>query len=435
MITKCDVVVVGGGPSGGYISYSLANDGFKVCLVDSNPLEKIGFKACGGISSSYILHYFKKIGLDYDIVVDHSFDEVNIIDTKLNQLSNIKINLVHLNRERIGKELSTILLDKGVRILSNTRAIKLIIQEDSVTGVKLSNGENIKSSLVIDASGFNGLLRQQMIKYIPFWDISRDDIIIAIMENLRGHQLFKTFTLTIDKGLIPGGYGWLTPIRDKITIGLGLKMSIKNLSLRYRLSLLKRIMLTQGESRGIFTGLIYARRPFPTLVYNGYALVGESGSQGNPLFGGGVLGALIGSDIAFKALRKSLESNSCDKPVLVDSLWRYNFEFMHRRGKFLATLDALRMFVQSLSDEEIKEFISYLPNKLTFDLKDIVGISIRAIKMISKSRIFWRIFDMYRASLEIQRLYSKYPKKPQQFKEWVNKDLEIFESLKKKLIV
>jgi len=434
MATKCDVVVVGGGPSGGYISYSLANDGFKVCLVDSNPPGKLGFKACGGISSSYILHYFKKIGLDYDIVVDHSFDEVNIVDTKLNQLANIKIDLVHLNRKHIGKELTTILLDKGVHILSNTRAIKLVIQENSVRGVKLSNGNSIESPLVIDASGFNGLLRQQMVKYVPFWDISRDDIIIAIMEHLRGPQLFKTFTLAIDRGLIPGGYGWLTPIRDRSAIGLGLKLNIKHLSLRYRLSLLKRVMLTQGESEGVFTGLIYARRPFPTLVYNGYALVGEAGSQGNPLFGGGVLGALIGSDIAFKALRKSLESSSCDKPILIDALWRYNFEFMHQRGKFLATLDALRMFAQSLSNEEMKEFISYLPNKLTFDLKDIVKISIRAIKMISKSRIFWRIFDMYRASLEIQKLYGKYPKKPQQFREWVNKDLEIFESLRKKLM-
>ncbi len=434
MITKCDVVIVGGGPSGGYISYNLANDGFKVCLVDSNPLDRLGFKACGGISSSYILNYFKKIGLDNEEIIDYSFDNVDIVDTKLNRLANIKVDLIHINRRNLGKHLSTILLDKGVNILSNTRAVRLIVKEDEVHGVKLSNGDEIESILVIDASGFNGLLRQQMIKYVPFWNISRDDLIIAIMEQLQGPQPFKTFTLTIDRGLIPGGYGWLTPGKNNSTVGLGIKLGIKHLSLRYRLSLLKRIMLAQGENKGAFIGLIYARRPFPTLVYNGYALVGEAGSQGNPLFGGGILGALIGSDIAFKAIRKSLESHSSEKPLLIDSLWRYNFEFMHRRGKFLATLDALRMFAQSLTDEEMKEFISYLPSKLTFDLKDIVKISVKAIKMISRSRIFWRIFDMYRASLEIQRLYSKYPKRPQDFQEWVSKDLEIFESLKKKLM-
>ncbi len=430
---KYDVVIVGGGPAGGYLSYNLAKDGFNVCLIDSNPIDRVGFKACGGISSDYILNYLKKINLNQEAIIDDSFEEVNIIDTKLNTLASIKINLVHLDREAMGKELSNALRNENISILSNLRAIKLLIRNSSVHGVKLSDGSSIETSLVVDASGFNGLLRQQASQYVPYWHITKSDLVIAIMEILKGAQPFRTFTLTIDKSLIPGGYGWITPSQNKSAIGLGLKLDVKNVSLRYRLLLLKRIVLAKGEKKRSLIGLIYARRPFPTLVYNGYALVGEAGSQGNPLFGGGILGAFIGSDIAFKSLRKSLESND-EHPVSIDSLWRYNFEFMHQRGKFLATLDALRMFAQSLSEDEMKEFISHLPSKLTFDLKDIVKIGVKAIKMISKSRIFWRIFDMYRANLEIQKLYSKYPKRPQDFEEWVKKDLEIFESLRNKLL-
>ena len=428
-----DVIVVGGGPAGSYIAYTLSKDGFQVCLVDSNPRDLFGYKPCGGISSPLILDYFKKMNLEKEDIIQETFDEVILLDNQLNSLAQIKIPLVHIDRKKLGNNIVQELMEKNVHIINNTRAIKLDIKDDFVIGIFLSNGMHLKSSLIIDASGFSGLLRSQLISRIPEWSIDKEDLIIAILEKIRGLRVFNTFTLIVDKGLFPGGYGWITPSKEIHTVGLGLQPIVSNIALRYRLSVLKKNFQIRGEKLETGIGLIYARRPFPSLVYNGYALIGESGSQGNPLFGGGVFGALIAAEIAHRQIKKALETSESQLSVSMEELWRYNIEFMRNRGKLLATLDVLRLFAQGLTEEELKEFISYLPEKISFKLKDIVKIGIKALKTITRSRIFWRIFDVYRAVVEVQNIYDKYPKRVNEFKAWAKKDAEIFTILKKKL--
>jgi len=428
-----DILVIGGGPAGSYIALKFANDGFKVGIVDKNQRTNFWFKHCGSIVSPTVFDFFKKVDIEVPDAAKTYFETVKVFDNQLAELAMVKLPLVHLDRVILGKTVIDKIVQNDIQLFDNNMAIKLILDKNTVKGVQLQTGDKIYSRIVIDATGYIGLLRSQLLQLVPIWRIDKEDVELAIMTTIKGRSIMETLSLIVDKTLFPGGYGWVTPNKNSFTVGLGLQPIIRNISLHGRLSLLRKLLGVRGEYTPPGVGLIYARRPFGTLVYNGYALVGESGSQGNPLFGGGILGALIAADMAFKSIKNCIENSINENPTISD-LWRYNIDFMKDRGKFLAILDALRIFVQGLSNEELKELASYLPPKVSLKLRDTVKIGLKALKTIAKSRIFWRIFDAYRAAIEVQRLYEKYPKKPEDFAHWSKSDNELFAKLKEKLL-
>ena len=150
---KYDAVIAGGGPAGSFLAHLLASEGYKVALVEYKNTENyMAAKACGSLSSEKVLDLLRIMGIDEKEVVDSRFKTVSILDGALNDLSRVKLNLVHLDRYNLGREVLEILAADGVEVLTGCRADELIMKDDVVQGFKSSKGVVYRGRITIDLS-------------------------------------------------------------------------------------------------------------------------------------------------------------------------------------------------------------------------------------------------------------------------------------------
>lgn len=192
------------------------------------------------------------------------------------------------------------------------------------------------------------------------------------------------------------------------------------------------------EALGCAGGRVAARRPLDTMVANGLMLVGDSACQALPITGRGVSGALTGATLAAEVAASALASGE----VSVETLWRYNREYVARRGAELAALDCLRIFLQQLSEDEVSRGMAagvIGPREVDSTLAGRPG----PLPPQSRARsIFRAMRDIplvvradaaLRSGRKARELYSQYPAEydPPEFAEWRQEASFLFEDVER----
>ncbi|MHA1615997.1 MAG: FAD-dependent oxidoreductase [Candidatus Njordarchaeales archaeon] len=428
-----DVLIAGGGFAGSFLAYKLASESFRVALFEYKKNQDfLGNKACGGLSSQKVIDFLKEMDIDVENVVDESFKHITIFDERFNELSRIRLDLVHINREKLGQEILQRLKEVGVGVFTCKKVENLVLENSYVSGFMLSDEKVQRGLVTIDATGFNATLRKRLTGYLPETEISLNDLIVGGVDEIPNTSDFETPTIILSNTLAPGGYCWITPLERKTIIGLGLTPLPDGVSLSDRLVYLRRILrIKQRPARRLY-GVLPIRRPLSSSVFNGFMVLGDAASHGNPVFEGGIYGALYVAKVASNVLIETL--NSSDNPPSTNDLWEFNIRFMRDRGWMLAMLDALRIFVQKFSPKNLYLFASALPERMSFDLNTILHVSLALLTNILKPRIFWSLVDIARYTAIVQDLYLNYPHNPEKIFEWTNRVNAIFDKIKKKKI-
>jgi flavin-dependent dehydrogenase len=126
-------------------------------------------------------------------------------------------------------------VDAGAVLLDNTIVTDPIIHESFVKGVVAKNLKTMKktelrSDVVVDASGFSAVLRKKLSPEIGVdLDVKNDDV-EACYREIR--VLAKTESdlefcdIYLDQTVSPGGYFWIFPEGEKrVNVGLGVSMT------------------------------------------------------------------------------------------------------------------------------------------------------------------------------------------------------------------
>jgi len=431
---KYDAVIAGGGPAGSFLAHLLASEGYKVALVEYKNAENyMAAKACGSLSSEKVLDLLRIMGIDEKEVVDSRFKTVSILDGTLNDLSRVKLNLVHLDRYNLGREMLEILAADGVEVLTGYRADELIMKDDVVQGFKSSNGVVYRGRITIDTTGFGGTLRRQLASKLPDAYFEPDDIIVGAVSEINKVSFeFDEPTIILSNTLAPGGYCWVTPLEKNTLIGLGFPPSFDNVLLENRLLYLYRILKIRPLTLRKYYGVLPIRRPLASSVFNGFMVLGDAASHGNPLFEGGIYGALYAAKLADEIISNALTEK--DDVLGINDLWTFNVRYMRERGWILGVLDVLRLFIQKFSQKNLYLFASALPEKMSFDLDTILHISLGLLTTILKPRIFWSLMEIAKHTIAIQDLYLRYPESPSEVFTWARKVENILKEVKKKKI-
>ena len=109
------------------------------------------------------------------------------------------------------------------------------------------------------------------------------------------------------------------------------------------------------------------RRPLWSCAADGIMFIGDSACQVNPLHGGGIDPSMRAGYHAANSAVHALENNNYS----IDELWDYNYNVMTSFGAEFASLDLLRIVLQSLSNKGLnfglerdllseKKFLKYL---------------------------------------------------------------------------
>lgn len=450
-----DVIIVGAGTGGTTAARFTAKKGLNVCLIDRKKREDIGDKICGDAVGNEIFDILK---------INHPKDEelsCHIKGAKLYS-PNLKkcINLVDpkqtgyiVNRLEFGQRLLNEALDAGVnKFLDKTMVLDLLYKNGTINGVqiKLENGEKVdlRANIIIDASGFYSPLRKKVKSSLIEKDVLREDSILCYREIVKFSpkdqevQDPEYITLILDQEKAPGGYIWYFPKNESsVNIGIGAFMDyrgkVKDL---YKMNVYNEFIKTSKvdilSSGG---GVVPVRRPLWSCADNGFMLVGDSACQVNPLHGGGIDPSMRAGYHAANSAVHAIENNNNS----INELWDYNYNVMTSFGAEFASLDLLRIVLQSLSNEDLnfgleRDLLTgeeILEISISGELNlSLVNMAVKAFKGISNPNLLLDLNYLRIRMNEISKLYKNFPKNLNQFSNWKEKVIEIYDKIKKMIV-
>jgi len=293
-----DVAVIGAGPAGATLAYELAQKGMEVLLLEKEKFPR--YKRCAGGISARAAEL-----LDYDI---SSVVEDGIHDVKF---------AYHSGKPWVGHDdqvlLYTVMRDRFDALLVNRaeRAGAVFIDKQKVTDVDMS-GDRVKVSaadtaflarFVAGADGvYSSVARHLGIK-------RSTDYVAAIGAELVGPREDMARwngQVCMDFGYVGGGYAWVFPKSDHISVGVGCSVSrAKSLRQAYS-SFIHSLHIDHYTTARCGSWLIPTWRGDSMLWQSRALLLGDAAGLVDPLTGEGIYDAVLSARLAASVLEDCL---------------------------------------------------------------------------------------------------------------------------------
>ncbi|MHA1916101.1 MAG: lycopene cyclase family protein [Promethearchaeota archaeon] len=429
-----DVIVVGAGAAGCLFSRNLAREDYSVCLVEKKVRNKLSHEWWDLV----VTNIFNKVDIKYpesdellkvgEFILCSPLDSIQVQKSPSGVACNI-------DRRKFTTRLLNEAIENGVNFYDNVNVIGPIVNEKTHTiiGVKLDNSKIIKAKLIVDCSGYEGVIRSN----IPFEtdfdkNIRREDTFITYREIRKklpsvpdSHEI-----VIIGKN---HGLSWISFHQDNYVDFLGAYMDFFLVDTSPKEMVYKLVEKYKDKCgtkilKGGYSASIPMRRALDSCVANGLIIIGDAACQIDPGTGSGVAMSLYAAHIASNVALNALNIDSTKK----EDLWPYNVEY-HRseyNQQFSSNDIAIKNF-HSLSEEEVE----YVFANDIIDLRNFGGSSANARfikkekyrpKISVRSKILahlTKFAELDRKIEEMKELCREYPEEynPETFKTWREK--------------
>lgn len=435
-----DLIVVGAGSGGCATAKVAAEQGLKVLLIDKRKKDDIGDKLTFDTIPVYA---FEALGIPVP-----EGDELDMRMLKLKVFSpdrkhsfeaNLDGYLTH--RRLLGQRLLKYALDAGVELLTEVEVTDPILERDYITGVSCRDPKGkiteYRSRIVVDASGIFAIIRDRLPHSVYHKEgMIPEDTVMTYREvrDLMGSSdyippnNYQGWYCTLQNR----GYFWIVPeAKDKTNIGCGLPMFPDHpdpVKVTHEFCTMHTDKIGEKVyAKGTGPTPFLPMRPCqPELVGNGFMLVGDSGYQVSTNSGFGVPGSVVGGKIAAEVAASAIRKGDVSRK----GLWEYNVRYKRGFGSTRPFADAIRIFVQNLSHEELntlvekglvgsKEFSALWMDR-TFDYSIHECIEkFRASK--GHIGLFLKMSIVFLIAKRLEKLYKNFPPSLEDFNGWMLK--------------
>ena len=293
-----DVVVVGAGPAGATLAYELAKRGIGVLVLEKEKLPR--YKCCaGGVTSKAA----KLLDFDISEVVEDLIYELsftyNMGSSYLGQHSQPLIYAVM--RDVFDYFLVEKAQQLGAVLIDGQKVMQVQVGAD---WVEMPTADNLfRTRLVVGADGAYSVVARELgmgrsIEYL----VGMESEVVVPEEEL---AKWKS-RVHIDLGCIPGGYAWVFPKRNHLSIGAGCLVSkARGLNRRYQKFL---TLLGMGN----YTIARSSSHLVPTCTKGRFVwqdkalLLGDAAGLTDPLTGEGIYNAIQSAQLAAPVIESSL---------------------------------------------------------------------------------------------------------------------------------
>jgi geranylgeranyl reductase family protein len=301
-----DVIVVGTGPAGAVLAYLLAKRGLGVLVLERATLPR--YKSCGG-------------GVTWKAIQNLPFDVNSVLETKAvggivtfagQQLLKVEVGWPVawlVMRDRFDHYLVQQAIQAGAKLMEGIIVTKVEDRGESVV-VTTSKGE-FQAQLLAGADGVNSIVARSL-GLLPDREvgIALEAELAVSPVSLETQGAYATF----DFGALPGGYGWIFPKRDHLSVGvfkaipgkaIGLRRALEKFIASEAVLLDPKILHLQGHQipLGGRTRILHKGRVL---------LVGDAANLADPWMGEGISYAVVSARLAAEQIYYALESMEID---------------------------------------------------------------------------------------------------------------------------
>jgi geranylgeranyl reductase family protein len=293
-----DVIVVGAGPAGATLAYELAKRGIGVLVLEKEKLPR--YKCCaGGVTSKAA----KLLNFDISEVVEDVIYEVNFTfnlgSSYLGQHSQPLIYTVM--RDAFDYFLVQKAQQLGAALMDGQKVTQVQVSGD---WVEISIADNIfRSRLVVGADGAYSVVARElgMGRSMEYAAGIESEIVVPEEELAKWKSRAQ-----IDLGCIPGGYAWVFPKRNHLSVGVGcLASKARDLHAHHQKFL-------NSLSMGSYTIARSSSHLIPTCTKGRFIwqdralLLGDAAGLTDPLAGEGIYNAIQSAQLAAPVIEGSL---------------------------------------------------------------------------------------------------------------------------------
>ena len=355
---RFDVIVIGAGTSGTVAAITLTAGNAKVLLVDIKEKDQIGKKVCGDALG---LHHIRNLNIVFPPkeVIKGRIDSIRVYSPSEKYSVLVEGEGLALDRHSFGQWLLNMALDKGTELMDYTRADQISFENGRGTTLKLVNlrtkeVSHVSAKYFVDASGYTGVLRNQLPHLGVQKEISLEDVNILYREIWKVDKVndYGKGKIFLDQDLAPGGYWWYFPQNgNTVNIGVGVQGG-RNVNPKEMFDkiIAKKKGLHKTEVLELGGGILPLRRSLYTLVSNNILFAGDSAWTINPISGGGIGPSMISAKACGQAITNALNKSEEENKML----WEANRYYVKAYGAKAASLDILRMFLQRLTNNDIE---------------------------------------------------------------------------------
>jgi len=299
-----DVLIVGAGPAGTLLGYRLAEYGLKVLILEKEKIPR--YKTCG---AGITVRAEKLIPFSINEIVERTIDSIELtckLGGPFKKRSEQPFCYMTM-RDKFDAFLANNAQEQGVELIDGTTVREIIPENDCVT-VATHDGLTFSALFVAGCDGANSIVARSMGLMPQEWIGAALEMECAPC----GDDVLEQWssTLSMDVGTIPGGYAWIFPKADHLSIGAGGPRRFAK-QLDHYLADFAKARGIDTENHQLMRGHIMPIRKPDTPIQQGrLLLLGDAAGLLEPFSGEGIYSAAKSARIAAPVLAEAIAQGS-----------------------------------------------------------------------------------------------------------------------------
>lgn len=353
------IIVAGAGHGGLTAAAELAKNGFDVTVIEKNFPEKMGHDWHDSMRKST----FEKSGVP--LPDDEFFFPMENV-CYYNPKKSVKLtpdkdqsNIVYIDRKVLIAHLLSYAEDCGVKFIFGTQAVRGSYSKSKVKGIVISDGDGEKElscDMIIDAAGMFSPIRRSIPECTGIKrDLPGNDVFCVwrgYFEKTENILASPPFSIYFYHCSHPG-MDWAITRDSYVDVLVGGFSALSEKNVSDALADFNReypFMKKNTFRGGSFETIPLGKTP-PVLVYDGYALVGDSAVMTEPLSGSGI-------DLSMKAGKLLADTIiKAGGDFSREALWEYNYEYFRQFAcKYYNDL-IIKSFLSEVDSDDIDFFL------------------------------------------------------------------------------
>lgn len=352
-VCKYDAIVAGGGPAGLSCAESMAAAGCSALVLEKNHEIGSPIRTSGG---SFI-DELDRLGIPSRLY--HPISRVRFLSPNNAAVYEFpQPKLCVMDVRGTYQFLAGRAVEAGATIRLATAADSLVVENGNVVGV-VTHGETIRSSLVVDATGYRSVLLKQagLDPGIRRFGVGSEYDLYA------PHCDESEVVLLVGSDLAPSGYAWVFPWgRHRVRVGVGIihpdsKANPDN----YLSSLVKGlgrygVNLSGAQPIEHHSGLIPSECYAPKFAGNGILGVGDAAGHASSLLGEGIRWAIEAGRMAGEVAATAIKNGDVSRKALAE----FERRWIKRHGKDLRLAHKINERISHWDDRKWDERMEML---------------------------------------------------------------------------